>query len=196
MNVPTSIKMQRSRRRQRREEGEKSRGVLRTLNALTPDSCKAHAKASKPDALSENDLTYVSGYVISLARLAPQLRKLLADAVLGTRLENLVRKDAQKEIEKLSTSSSFHLSEEEVSARVRFLNAFVSEMNSEKNAARYLGAKDSALAMTRRDVFTAAKRDMSALRIVEEDSNIFADVKRGQRSGWSYIYIGNPVTKN
>ena len=44
-------------------------------------------------------------------------------------------------------------------------------------------------------VFTAAKRDMSALRIVEEDSNIFAEVKRGQRSGWSYIYIGNPVTR-
>ncbi|CAL6428631.1 unnamed protein product [Bathycoccus prasinos] len=190
VNVPTSTQKckEADDDNDEKKEREVKRDVLRTLNALTPDS-------NLRRAFSENDLTYVSGYVISLARLAPQLRKLLADAVLGTRLENLVRKDAQKEIEKLSTSSSFHLSEEEVSARVRFLNAFVSEMNSEKNAARYLGAKDSALAMTRRDVFTAAKRDMSALRIVEEDSNIFADVKRGQRSGWSYIYIGNPVTR-
>ena len=199
VNVPTSTQKckEADDDNDEKKEREVKRDVLRTLNALTPDSCaKLTPKLRETfDALSENDLTYVSGYVISLARLAPQLRKLLADAVLGTRLENLVRKDAQKEIEKLSTSSSFHLSEEEVSARVRFLNAFVSEMNSEKNAARYLGAKDSALAMTRRDVFTAAKRDMSALRIVEEDSNIFADVKRGQRSGWSYIYIGNPVTR-
>ena len=199
VNVPTSTQKckEADGDNDEKKEREVKRDVLRTLNALTPDSCaKLTPKLRETfDALSENDLTYVSGYVISLARLAPQLRKLLADAVLGTRLENLVRKDAQKEIEKLSTSSSFHLSEEEVSARVRFLNAFVSEMNSEKNAARYLGAKDSALAMTRRDVFTAAKRDMSALRIVEEDSNIFADVKRGQRSGWSYIYIGNPVTR-
>jgi GNAT superfamily N-acetyltransferase len=199
VNVPTSTQKckEADDDNDEKKEREVKRDVLRTLNALTPDSCaKLTPKLRETfDALSENDLTYVSGYVISLARLAPQLRKLLADAVLGTRLENLVRKDAQKEIEKLSTSSSFHLSEEEVSARVRFLNAFVSEMNSEKNAARYLGAKDSALAMTRQDVFTAAKRDMSALRIVEEDSNIFADVKRGQRSGWSYIYIGNPVTR-
>jgi len=199
VNVPTSTQKckEADDDNDEKKEREVKRDVLRTLNALTPDSCaKLTPKLRETfDALSENDLTYVSGYVISLARLAPQLRKLLADAVLGTRLENLVRKDAQKEIEKLSTSSSFHLSEEEVSARVRFLNAFVSEMNSEKNAARYLGAKDSALAMTRRDVFTAAKRDMSALRIVEEDSNIFAEVKRGQRSGWSYIYIGNPVTR-
>ena len=199
VNVPTSTQKckEADDDNDEKKEREIKRDVLRTLNALTPDSCaKLTPKLRETfDALSENDLTYVSGYVISLARLAPQLRKLLADAVLGTRLENLVRKDAQKEIEKLSTSSSFHLSEEEVSARVRFLNAFVSEMNSEKNAARYLGAKDSALAMTRQDVFTAAKRDMSALRIVEEDSNIFADVKRGQRSGWSYIYIGNPVTR-
>ena len=199
VNVPTSTQKckEADGDNDEKKEREVKRDVLRTLNALTPDSCaKLTPKLRETfDALSENDLTYVSGYVISLARLAPQLRKLLADAVLGTRLENLVRKDAQKEIEKLSTSSSFHLSEEEVSARVRFLNAFVSEMNSEKNAARYLGAKDSALAMTRQDVFTAAKRDMSALRIVEEDSNIFADVKRGQRSGWSYIYIGNPVTR-
>ena len=199
VNVPTSTQKckEADDENDEKKEREVKRDVLRTLNALTPDSCaKLTPKLRETfDALSENDLTYVSGYVISLARLAPQLRKLLADAVLGTRLENLVRKDAQKEIEKLSTSSSFHLSEEEVSARVRFLNAFVSEMNSEKNAARYLGAKDSALAMTRQDVFTAAKRDMSALRIVEEDSNIFADVKRGQRSGWSYIYIGNPVTR-
>ena len=199
VNVPTSTQKckEADDDNDEKKEREVKRDVLRTLNALTPDSCaKLTPKLRETfDALSENDLTYVSGYVISLARLAPQLRKLLADAVLGTRLENLVRKDAQKEIEKLSTSSSFHLSEEEVSARVRFLNAFVSEMNSEKNAARYLGAKDSALAMTRQDVFTAAKRDMSALRIVEEDSNIFAEVKRGQRSGWSYIYIGNPVTR-
>ena len=199
VNVPTSTQKCKGADddNDEKKEREVKRDVLRTLNALTPDSCaKLTPKLRETfDALSENDLTYVSGYVISLARLAPQLRKLLADAVLGTRLENLVRKDAQKEIEKLSTSSSFHLSEEEVSARVRFLNAFVSEMNSEKNAARYLGAKDSALAMTRQDVFTAAKRDMSALRIVEEDSNIFAEVKRGQRSGWSYIYIGNPVTR-
>ena len=199
VNVPTSTQKckEADDDNDEKKEREIKRDVLRTLNALTPDSCaKLTPKLRETfDALSENDLTYVSGYVISLARLAPQLRKLLADAVLGTRLENLVRKDAQKEIEKLSTSSSFHLSEEEVSARVRFLNAFVSEMNSEKNAARYLGAKDSALAMTRQDVFTAAKRDMSALRIVEEDSNIFAEVKRGQRSGWSYIYIGNPVTR-
>lgn len=199
VNVPTSTQKckEEDDDNDEKKEREVKRDVLRTLNALTPDSCaKLTPKLRETfDALSENDLTYVSGYVISLARLAPQLRKLLADAVLGTRLENLVRKDAQKEIEKLSTSSSFHLSEEEVSARVRFLNAFVSEMNSEKNAARYLGAKDSALAMTRQDVFTAAKRDMSALRIVEEDSNIFAEVKRGQRSGWSYIYIGNPVTR-
>ena len=199
VNVPTSTQKckEADDDNDEKKEREVKRDVLRTLNALTPDSCaKLTPKLRETfDALSENDLTYVSGYVISLARLAPQLRKLLADAVLGTRLENLVRKDAQKEIEKLSTSSSFHLSEEEVSARVRFLNAFVSEMNSEKNAARYLGAKDSALAMTRRDVFTAAKRDMSALRIVEEDSNIFAEIKRGQRSGWSYIYIGNPVTR-
>ena len=199
VNVPTSTQKckEADDDNDEKKEREVKRDVLRTLNALTPDSCaKLTPKLRETfDALSENDLTYVSGYVISLARLAPQLRKLLADAVLGTRLENLVRKDAQKEIEKLSTSSSFHLSEEEVSARVRFLNAFVSEMNSEKNAARYLGAKDFALAMTRQDVFTAAKRDMSALRIVEEDSNIFAEVKRGQRSGWSYIYIGNPVTR-
>ena len=115
VNVPTSTQKckEADDDNDEKKEREIKRDVLRTLNALTPDSCaKLTPKLRETfDALSENDLTYVSGYVISLARLAPQLRKLLADAVLGTRLENLVRKDAQKEIEKLSTSSSFHLSE-------------------------------------------------------------------------------------
>jgi hypothetical protein len=169
------------------------------LNALTPDSsAKLTPKLRETfDALSEDDKVYVSGYIISLARVAPQFRKLLADVVLCTCLEPIVRKDAKIELEKLSTSSSSssHLSEEEVSARLRFLNAFVSEMNSDQSASRYLGTKDSALAMSRQDVFTAAKRDMKALRIVEEDSNTGAEVKRGQRSGWSYIYIGTPVVR-
>lgn len=179
---------------------EVKRDILRTLNALTPDSsAKLTPKLRQTfDVLSEDDKTSVSGYIISLARLAPQYRKLLADAVLGTRLESIVRKDAQKEIEKLSTSSYF-LSEEEVSARMRFLNSFVDEMNFKKGSTRYLGAKDSALAMTRQDVFTSAKQDMKTLRIVDEDSsdsiNNNANVKRGQRSGWSYVYIGTPFTR-
>ena len=182
-----------------KKEREVKKDVLRMLNALTPDSsAKLTPKLRETfDALSEDDKVYVSGYIISLARVAPQFRKLLADVVLCTRLEPIVRKDAKIEIEKLSTSSSSssHLSEEEVSARLRFLNAFVSEMNSDQSASRYLGTKDSALAMSRQDVFTAAKRDMKALRIVEEDSNTDAEVKRGQRSGWSYIYIGTPVVR-
>jgi len=180
-----------------KKEREVKKDVLRMLNALTPDSsAKLTPKLRERfNALSEDDKVYVSGYIISLARVAPQFRKLLADVVLCTRLEPIVRKDAKIEIEKLSTSSSSHLSEEEVSARLRFLNAFVSEMNSEQSASRYLGTKDSALAMSRQDVFTAAKRDMKALRIVEEDSNTGAEVKRGQRSGWSYIYIGTPVVR-
>ena len=179
---------------------EVKRDILRTLNALTPDSsAKLTPKLRQTfDVLSEDDKTSVSGYIISLARLAPQHRKILADAVLGTRLESIVRKDAQKEIEKLSTSSYF-LSEEEVSARMRFLNSFVDEMNFKKGSTRYLGAKDSALAMTRQDVFTSAKQDMKTLRIVDEDSsdsiNNNANVKRGQRSGWSYVYIGTPFTR-
>ena len=181
-----------------KKEREVKKDVLRMLNALTPDSsAKLTPKLRERfNALSEDDKVYVSGYIISLARVAPQFRKLLADVVLCTRLEPIVRKDAKIEIEKLSTtSSSSHLSEEEVSARLRFLNAFVSEMNSEQSASRYLGTKDSALAMSRQDVFTAAKRDMKALRIIEEDSNTVAEVKRGQRSGWSYIYIGTPVVR-
>ena len=180
-----------------KKEREVKKDVLRMLNALTPDSsAKLTPKLRETfDALSEDDKAYVSGYIISLARVAPQFRRLLADVVLCTRLEPIVRKDAKIEIEKLSTSSSSHLSGEEVSARLRFLNAFVSEMNSEQSASRYLGTKDSALAMSRQDVFTAAKRDMKALRIIEEDSNTVAEVKRGQRSGWSYIYIGTPVVR-
>jgi GNAT superfamily N-acetyltransferase len=180
---------------------EVKRDILRTLNALTPDSsAKLTPKLRQTfDVLSEDDKTSVSGYIISLARLAPQYRKLLADAVLGTRLESIVRKDAQKEIEKLLSTSSYFLSEEEVSARMRFLNSFVDEMNFKKGSTRYLGAKDSALAMTRQDVFTSAKQDMKTLRIVDEDSsdsiNNNANVKRGQRSGWSYVYIGTPFTR-
>ena len=200
VNVPPAQKSDDENSDDFESKKEVKRDILRTLNALTPDSsAKLTPKLRQTfDVLSEDDKTSVSGYIISLARLAPQYRKLLADAVLGTRLESIVRKDAQKEIEKLSTSSYF-LSEEEVSARMRFLNSFVDEMNFKKGSTRYLGAKDSALAMTRQDVFTSAKQDMKTLRIVDEDSsdsiNNNANVKRGQRSGWSYVYIGTPFTR-
>ena len=201
VNVPPAQKSDDENSDDFESKKEVKRDILRTLNALTPDSsAKLTPKLRQTfDVLSEDDKTSVSGYIISLARLAPQYRKLLADAVLGTRLESIVRKDAQKEIEKLLSTSSYFLSEEEVSARMRFLNSFVDEMNFKKGSTRYLGAKDSALAMTRQDVFTSAKQDMKTLRIVDEDSsdsiNNNANVKRGQRSGWSYVYIGTPFTR-
>ena len=201
VNVPPAQKSDDENSDDFESKKEVKRDILRTLNALTPDSsAKLTPKLRQTfDVLSEDDKTSVSGYIISLARLAPQYRKLLADAVLGTRLESIVRKDAQKEIEKLLSTSSYFLSEEEVSARMRFLNSFVDEMNFKKGSTRYLGAKDSALAMTRQDVFTSAKQDMKNLRIVDEDSsdsiNNNANVKRGQRSGWSYVYIGTPFTR-
>ena len=201
VNVPPAQKSDDENSDDFESKKEVKRDILRTLNALTPDSsAKLTPKLRQTfDVLSEDDKTSVSGYIISLARLAPQYRKLLADAVLGTRLESIVRKDAQKEIEKLLSTSSYFLSEEEVSARMRFLNSFVDEMNFKKGSTRYLVAKDSALAMTRQDVFTSAKQDMKTLRIVEEDSsdsiNNNANVNRGQRSGWSYVYIGTPFTR-
>ena len=201
VNVPPAQKSDDENSDDFESKKEVKRDILRTLNALTPDSsAKLTPKLRQTfDVLSEDDKTSVSGYIISLARLAPQYRKLLADAVLGTRLESIVRKDAQKEIEKLLSTSSYFLSEEEVSARMRFLNSFVDEMNFKKGSTRYLGAKDSVLAMTRQDVFTSAKQDMKTLRIVDEDSsdsiNNNANVKRGQRSGWSYVYIGTPFTR-
>ena len=201
VNVPPAQKSDDENSDDFESKKEVKRDILRTLNALTPDSsAKLTPKLRQTfDVLSEDDKTSVSGYIISLARLAPQYRKLLADAVLGTRLESIVRKDTQKEIEKLLSTSSYFLSEEEVSARMRFLNSFVDEMNFKKGSTRYLGAKDSALAMTRQDVFTSAKQDMKTLRIVDEDSsdsiNNNANVKRGQRSGWSYVYIGTPFTR-
>ena len=200
VNVPPAQKSDDENSDDFESKKEVKRDILRTLNALTPDSsAKLTPKLRQTfDVLSEDDKTSVSGYIISLARLAPQYRKLLADAVLGTRLESIFRKDAQKEIEKLLSTSSYFLSEE-VSARMRFLNSFVDEMNFKKGSTRYLGAKDSALAMTRQDVFTSAKQDMKTLRIVDEDSsdsiNNNANVKRGQRSGWSYVYIGTPFTR-
>ena len=201
VNVPPAQKSDDENSDDFESKKEVKRDILRTLNALTPDSsAKLTPKLRQTfDVLSEDDKTSVSGYIISLARLAPQYRKLLADAVLGTRLESIVRKDTQKEIEKLLSTSSYFLSEEEVSARMRFLNSFVDEMNFKKGSTRYLGAKDSVLAMTRQDVFTSAKQDMKTLRIVDEDSsdsiNNNANVKRGQRSGWSYVYIGTPFTR-
>ena len=172
VNVPPAQKSDDENSDDFESKKEVKRDILRTLNALTPDSsAKLTPKLRQTfDVLSEDDKTSVSGYIISLARLAPQYRKLLADAVLGTRLESIVRKDAQKEIEKLLSTSSYFLSEEEVSARMRFLNSFVDAMNFKKGSTRYLGAKDSALAMTRQDVFTSAKQDMKTLRIVDEDS--------------------------
>ena len=104
VNVPPAQKSDDENSDDFESKKEVKRDILRTLNALTLDSsAKLTPKLRQTfDVLSEDDKTSVSGYIISLARLAPQYRKLLADAVLGTRLESIVRKDAaKKEIEKL-----------------------------------------------------------------------------------------------
>ena len=158
------------------------KAILRWLNSLSPDTFdKLEPKLKKAfNEIGAEDLAAIAGFVLKIAR--SQFRKILADVVRGTKLEIHVKALASGSI-----SNSFDR---------RFTLAFLDELERTRDRTE-LKPHERALAMKRQEVHEIARAEFKNLRIIEEDDGKIEaasrSVKRGDRAGWSFIYVGSPL---
>jgi hypothetical protein len=210
VNVPAQQSHKASNTSCDKGEGKDMRkDVARWLNALSPDTCDKLTPKIRTifdNITNDEDRVFVSEFALRLISMSPIFRKLISACVKGTRLECFLRERLAEEIKKLSTTeenAAALLSEEERSARKRFLCAFLENINDigdssySLSSSSFLFTKENACALSRQQVFDEFKQELKNIRIVDEDKSLasHAAVKRGQRAGWSFFYVGSPLIR-